>query len=77
MRQPAEQRQLDLIAWWSEIFQPPCVAFDVTSASHAQALAAAGADFIAVTVSPLTTTADATRTLAAYAEAITLSREPV
>lgn len=44
----ARARQLDLIAWWAEIFQVPCVALDVQTASDAEALARAGADFVAV-----------------------------
>ena len=37
----------DLIAWWSEVFVVPCVAWSVDSPAHAQALARAGADFVA------------------------------
>lgn len=40
--------QLDLVAWWAEIFELPCVAFDVESADDALELAAAGADFVGV-----------------------------
>jgi thiamine-phosphate pyrophosphorylase len=47
-RAVAAARRLDLVAWWSEIFEPPCVGFDVDSVEDAGALAAAGADFIAV-----------------------------
>jgi thiamine-phosphate pyrophosphorylase len=36
-----------LIAWWSEIFVVPCVAWNVDSVSDAAKLAALGADFIA------------------------------
>ncbi len=28
-RETAIERQIELIAWWSEIFEVPCVAFDV------------------------------------------------
>ena len=49
-RATAEDRQLDLIAWWSEIFEMPCVAFDVSNVEHARELAGDGADFIAVTI---------------------------
>ncbi len=28
-RETARERRLDLVAWWSEIFEVPCVAFDV------------------------------------------------
>jgi thiamine-phosphate pyrophosphorylase len=37
-----------LISWWSEIFEPPCVAFDVETPDDARELAEAGADFISV-----------------------------
>jgi thiamine-phosphate pyrophosphorylase len=37
----------DLIAWWSEIFVVPCVAWNVDSAEEAARFAALGADFIA------------------------------
>lgn len=47
-RDTAKARQLELIAWWGEIFEIPCVAFDVDSGADAVALAAAGADFIAL-----------------------------
>jgi thiamine-phosphate pyrophosphorylase len=36
-----------LIAWWSEIFVVPCVAWNVDSADDAARLAVLGADFIA------------------------------
>jgi thiamine-phosphate pyrophosphorylase len=36
----------DLIAWWSEIFVVPCVAWNVDSAREAARLAALGADFV-------------------------------
>lgn len=49
-RERAAERRLDLVAWWSEIFEVPCVAFDVETAAEAGALAAAGADFVAVTL---------------------------
>ncbi|MFN3623303.1 MAG: thiamine phosphate synthase [Hyphomicrobium sp.] len=47
-RAAAGERRRELIAWWSEIFEVPCVAFDVESADEARALATAGADFIAM-----------------------------
>jgi thiamine-phosphate pyrophosphorylase len=47
-RVSAAERRLELIAWWSEIFELPCVAFDVDTVEDAGALAAAGADFVAV-----------------------------
>lgn len=47
-RVSAAERRLELIAWWSEIFELPCVAFDVDTVEDAGALATAGADFVAV-----------------------------
>ena len=35
------------VAWWAEVFQPPCVAY-ATSLDEVAALAAVGADFVAV-----------------------------
>ena len=47
-RSAAQARRLEMIAWWAEIFEIPCVAFDVTSTAEAAELARAGADFLAV-----------------------------
>lgn len=45
-RVKAHKRRCELVAWWSEIFEVPVVAFDVATAEEAGHLAAAGADFI-------------------------------
>jgi thiamine-phosphate pyrophosphorylase len=37
----------DRVAWWAEVFQPPCVAY-ATDLDEVGVLAAAGADFVAV-----------------------------
>jgi thiamine-phosphate pyrophosphorylase len=66
----ARSRQLDLIEWWSEIFEVPCVAFDVAAASDAEALARAGADFVAVRLAPAMTPEDARAALRDYAAAL-------
>lgn len=47
-REKAHKRRCELVAWWSEIFEVPVVAFDVTNAEEAAQLAAAGADFVAL-----------------------------
>ncbi|HEY8248694.1 MAG TPA: thiamine phosphate synthase [Hyphomicrobium sp.] len=47
-RASATARRLELVSWWSEIFEVPCVAFDVETAEDAMALAAVGADFVAM-----------------------------
>ncbi len=49
-RATAEERQRDLISWWAEIFEIPCVACDVASPEQARALADSGADFITVAI---------------------------
>lgn len=46
----AVDERLELIAWWAEIFEVPCVAFDVANPDEAHALAEAGADFVAVRI---------------------------
>jgi len=47
-RATATARRLELVAWWSEIFEVPCVAFDVETLEDAALLAQAGADFVAL-----------------------------
>ena len=49
-RAKARARRDRLVAWWAEIFEVPCIAFDVETAAEAEALSAAGADFLAVTL---------------------------
>jgi thiamine-phosphate pyrophosphorylase len=46
----ARERRDDLVSWWGEIFEVPCVALDVEGPSEAERLARAGANFVAVTV---------------------------
>jgi thiamine-phosphate pyrophosphorylase len=36
------------VSWWAEVFQPPCVAY-AAGLDEVGVLAAAGADFVAVT----------------------------
>jgi thiamine-phosphate pyrophosphorylase len=47
-REMACARRLALIEWWSEIFEVPCIAFDVETSEDAAVLAHAGADFVAL-----------------------------
>ena len=46
-RKPSFEAVLDRVTWWAEVFEIPCVGFAATVA-EAEALAAAGADFVAV-----------------------------
>lgn len=50
--------RLELITWWAELFEPPCIAWDVATPHEAEALATAGADFIAAPVGAMTAMAD-------------------
>ena len=72
-RATAQERQCDLVAWWSKIFEVPCVAFDVISAEQARQLSLDGADFIAVTVSSAMTPQQVATLVKDCAEAITLA----
>ncbi|HET8728451.1 MAG TPA: thiamine phosphate synthase, partial [Alphaproteobacteria bacterium] len=38
----------ELIGWWAELFEVPCVAGGLVTAENARALAEAGADFLAL-----------------------------
>jgi len=64
MGDKARARRDELIAWWAEIFEAPCVAFDVETPEEAEALSRAGADFIAIRL-PVGATPAATRELVA------------
>ena len=68
-RAASAARRLELVTWWSEIFEIPCVAFDVDSADDATALASAGADFVAMHYAPDLTPADAKTLSDALADA--------
>jgi len=46
MMEPGDSYE-ELIAWWSEIFVVPCVAWNVDTPSSAERFARAGADFVA------------------------------
>jgi len=63
----------ELIAWWSEIFVVPCVAWNVDRVEQAARLAALGADFIAPSTS-IWEADDALRLIAEIDSAIRQSR---
>ncbi len=46
------QARDDLIAWWGEIFEVPCVALDITTADETATAELNGADFVALTLPP-------------------------
>jgi len=46
-RQPSRDTVIDRVAWWAEVFEIPCVGY-ATTLGDIDALAVAGADFVAV-----------------------------
>lgn len=67
-RASAAERRLELVAWWGEIFEVPCVAFDVETVADATALIAAGADFVAMRIGAELTPASAKALAGSLAE---------
>lgn len=57
-RDTAIARRYELCAWWGEIFEVPCVAFDVETIDEAERLVAARADFVALALPRGMTLAD-------------------
>jgi thiamine-phosphate pyrophosphorylase len=58
----------DLVAWWADIFEIPCVAFDV--ATHAEAATCSGADFVAFGLPAGLTAGDVQERVRAFATAV-------
>jgi thiamine-phosphate pyrophosphorylase len=71
-RDKARTRRDELIAWWAEIFEAPCVALDVATPEEARTLAFAGADFLGISLSGGAAPADAREMVAAIAAALRL-----
>lgn len=69
-RASAHERRLDLVAWWAEIFEVPCVALDVEGPADAAELVQAGADFIGFTIGPGEQLADVARRVEDIANAL-------
>jgi thiamine-phosphate pyrophosphorylase len=66
----AAARQLELVSWWSELFEVPCVAFNVPDAHTAQELAQAGADFVTLALRSTDPIPEALSRVRAFSEAI-------
>ena len=47
-KSPKTRADLDILVWWTELFELPCVAIGGITAENASELIAAGADYIAV-----------------------------
>lgn len=65
-------KRIEHVAWWAEIFEVPCIAMDVATPQEAGNLAAAGADFIAITLKPSETLAELDSWLQSFNDAVTL-----
>ena len=76
-RVSAAGRQEDLVSWWSELFQIPCVAFDAADAGAAARLAGAGADFVAVKVKTSDAPDTAREQVKLFAAAVKAAKEIV
>lgn len=60
----------DLVEWWGQIFEVPCVALDIDTADETAELAAVGADFVAVRMPAGLAPDDAARWLDKHATAL-------
>ena len=76
-RVTAAERQEDLISWWSELFEIPCLAFDAADAHAAKRLARAGADFVAVTIRTADIPDNAREQVKSFASAVSATKEIV
>jgi thiamine-phosphate pyrophosphorylase len=74
-RDKARVRRAEMVAWWAPVFEVPCVAFDVETDEEAAALAANGADFLAVTLAAGLAEAAAVDLLARIARCLEERRE--
>ena len=75
-RDPREER-LEQVAWWAEIFEVPCVAFDVEAIEEAESLAAAGADFIGIRIGSGVSPADVADRVRDFGKAIAIVRASI
>jgi thiamine-phosphate pyrophosphorylase len=69
-RETAFERQIELIGWWSEIFEIPCVALDCPTPEQAAHLADAGADFVSLEIPTGMTGADAVAVAQSWRDAM-------
>jgi thiamine-phosphate pyrophosphorylase len=51
-REKGREKRDELLAWWAEIFQVPCVAFDVETVEEAGTIAWSGVDFASLLLPP-------------------------
>lgn len=61
--------QADFVEWWAQIFEVPCIAFDVATPQDATTMASLGADFIAFRLISAGTPGDAQDSARSFADA--------
>lgn len=64
------EAQADLVAWWAEIFEIPCVALDVADLAAVRSLAAGHPEFIAITLPAGASPADSAAHVAGVVQVI-------
>ena len=69
-RDEAIVERLELIGWWAEIFEIPCVAFDVETVDEARDLARMGAEFVALRITSGLSPVDVQALVHAFDQAI-------
>lgn len=67
--------QADFVEWWAQIFEVPCIAFDVATTQDATTLATLGADFIAFRLISAGTPGDAQDSGRSFAVAAAVGRQ--
>lgn len=75
----AVARRREMIAWWSDLFEIPCVALDVASPDTAAELATHGADFVACSLAGDDTPTTSAQRVATFIEqlpTITMEAQP-
>lgn len=66
--------RFELLEWWAEIFETPCVALGAADADDARALAGIGVDFVGHTLAPATTPAAISDTIRAMSWSVSQAR---
>ena len=65
--------ELELIEWWSQLMEPPCVAIGGITAENCGPVVAAGADFVAVSAAVWSHPAGPAAAVQAFTEALSSS----
>ena len=71
----SQDELFDLLAWWSELFEIPCVALGATNPEHGARLAEAGADFVGYDLRGAEEASDIVRQIQAFNRMLSLKSE--